>query len=184
MTSRNLFDCRGVGYDPAMRDVRDSVDDMVEAWQREWPPYDVAPREVLMRVSRIQMLIERRSKAVLAEHDLTFYGYKILSVLRRAGPDFQVTPGELSRGLYVMSGTLTHQLDQLEEAGLVTRKPDPSDRRGVLVQLTARGKDQIEAALIANNAIQQQALAPLTAEERTAAEDILRKVLHHLERDA
>jgi DNA-binding MarR family transcriptional regulator len=154
---------------------------MIEAWQREWPQYDVAPREMLMRLSRIQTLIERQAKAVLAEHGLTFYGYKILAVLRRAGPDYQVTPGDLSRGLYVMSGTLTHQLDQLEEAGLVTRLPDPSDRRGVLVKLTAKGKRQIETALIANNARQQQALAPLTPEERAAAENILRKVLIHLE---
>lgn len=160
---------------------RDTVDDVIEAWQREWPEYDVAPREMLMRLNRIQILLERRTKALLAEHRLTYYGFKILAVLRRAGPDYQVTPGELSRSLYVMSGTLTHQLDQLEEAGLVTRLPDPNDRRGVLVKLTDNGKRQVEAALLANNARDQQALAPLTPEEREAGEDILRKMLIVLE---
>lgn len=160
---------------------RDTVDDVIESWHREWPEYEVAPRAMLMRLSRIQTLLERRTKALLADYGLTFYGFKILAVLRRAGPDYQATPGELSRSLYVMSGTLTHQLDQLEEAGLVTRLPDPNDRRGVLVQLTDHGKRQVEAALLANNARDQQALASLTPEERAAAEDILRKVLLHLE---
>ncbi len=160
---------------------RDTVDDVIDAWHREWPEYDVAPRAMLMRLSRIQILLERRTKTLLTEYGLTYYGFKILAVLRRAGPDYQVTPGELSRSLYVMSGTLTHQLDQLEEAGLVTRLPDPNDRRGVLVQLTNKGKRKVEAALVANNARDQQALAPLTSEEREAAEDILRKMLILLE---
>ena len=132
-------------------------------------------------VDRLAPSLAANAKAVLAEHGLTYYGFKILAVLRRSGPDYQVTPGELSRSLYVMSGTLTHQLDQLEEAGLVSRLPDPNDRRGVLVQLTDQGKRQIEAALVANSARQQQALAPLSPEERAAAADILRKLLIHLE---
>ena len=34
---------------------------------------------------------------------------------------------------------MTNRVDQLAEAGLVRREPDPQDRRGVLVTLTAAG---------------------------------------------
>ena len=171
---------RGVGYHPGMTEERDIVDQVLADWHEAWPEYAVAPRELLMRIARIDSLLERRTKAIVANHDLTFYGFKILTVLRRAAPAFRLTPTEISRSLYVMSGTLTHQLDQLEEAGLVTRQPDPNDRRGVLVQLSAEGCRRVEAAILANHAAQLQALAPLTAEERRLAADVLRKLLRPL----
>jgi DNA-binding MarR family transcriptional regulator len=167
-----------------MERERDVVDDVIEEWNREWPQYDVAPRELFMRLARIATHLERRTKAVLSEHGLTFYGFKILTALRRAGPTYRLTPGELSRTLIVFSGTLTHQLDQLEEAGLITRLPDPNDRRGVLVELTDLGRSRVETALLANNRQQKLALAPLSPEERDQASAILRKVLIHLEEGA
>ena len=36
------------------------------------------------------------------------------------------------------SGT-TKRLDKLEDAGLITREPDPNDRRGTLIALTDKG---------------------------------------------
>ena len=41
---------------------------------------------------------------------------------------------------------MTNRIDQLERAGRVARHPDPDDRRGVLVQLTASGLATVNAA--------------------------------------
>jgi len=44
------------------------------------------------------------------------------------------------------SGGMTNRLDRLEHAGWIARDDDPTDRRGVLVTLTAKGRRLIDAA--------------------------------------
>ena len=58
------------------------------------------------------------------------------------GPPLPADPGALLRQTLVTSGTMTNRVDRLAERGLVERCPDPSDRRGVLVRLTAAGQDR------------------------------------------
>src|SRR5262245_14086682 len=120
----------------------DSVDDMLAEWHREWPELNTSTKAVLSRIGRIADDLDRRFKTTLAAHQLTNYGFKLLSVLRRAGPPYHQTATELARRLLVSSGAMTNQIDQLEHAGMVVRVPDPADRRVVLVQLTAAGRER------------------------------------------
>ncbi len=43
------------------------------------------------------------------------------------------TPSELARHTGLTSGAATAMLDRLEKAGLITRQPNPHDRRGTLI---------------------------------------------------
>jgi DNA-binding MarR family transcriptional regulator len=160
---------------------RDSVDETLEQWSREWPELDVEAKKVINRVGRVSVQFDRRFKATLAGQDLSYYAFKLLATLRRAGPPYQLTPTELSRSQLVSSGTMTHQIDQLEEAGLVERQPDPSDRRGSLVTLTAAGRERIDRALLANAEDELAAVAALSPEDRATLERLLRKLLRSLE---
>ena len=63
---------------------------------------------------------------------LTKEEFKVLIALH-AGPR---THGALCRELDVSTGAMTNRLDKLERAALVTPVRDPSDRRGVLLELT------------------------------------------------
>jgi DNA-binding MarR family transcriptional regulator len=47
----------------------------------------------------------------------------------------------------ITSGGLTKRLDRLEHAALISRHPDPDDRRGTLVRLTTEGREVIDDAL-------------------------------------
>lgn len=51
---------------------------------------------------------------------------------------------ELAAKMGVTTGTLTVTVDRLEKRGLVTRAPNASDRRSVLVELTGRGRALFE----------------------------------------
>ena len=163
---------------------RDSVDDTIADWAREMPELDTSAKRVLARIGRISDHLDRQFKVTLTAHELSYYGFKLLAALRRAGPPFRLTPTELSRRLLVASGTLTNQIDQLQDAGLVVRIPDPDDRRVVLVELSREGQHRIDAALRAHAADELAALAPLTEAERSTLIPGLRKLLSALEEDA
>ncbi|HLJ99904.1 MAG TPA: MarR family transcriptional regulator, partial [Streptosporangiaceae bacterium] len=130
-----------------MESLRDEVDELVAAWQAQRPDLDVAPLQVLSRVSRLARHLDIARRAAFADHGLEQWEFDVLSALRRQGPPFQLTPGALLRATLVTSGTMTNRIDRLEAAGLVRREPDPGDKRGVLVTLTISGVERADAAL-------------------------------------
>jgi DNA-binding MarR family transcriptional regulator len=127
--------------------LRDEVDELVAGWHTERPDLDVEPLQVLSRVSRLAKHLDRARTAAFASHDLQVWEFDVLSALRRQGPPYQMSPGALLHATLVTSGTMTNRIDRLAEAGLVSRHPDPQDKRGVLVTLTARGRAAVDAAL-------------------------------------
>ncbi len=136
--------------------MRDEVDRLIEAWRRERPDLDVAPMEVLSRVSRLARHLDRARSQAFETHGLESWEFDVLAALRRAGKPYQLSPGRLLKETLVTSGTMTNRVDRLTARGLVERLPDPGDRRGVLVQLTDTGRDSVDAAM-----------ADLLAHERT-----------------
>ena len=56
---------------------------------------------------------------------------------------------------------MTNRVDRLAARGFVERLPDPHDRRGVLVRLTAEGKATVDGAFEALLAAEADLLAEL-----------------------
>lgn len=127
--------------------TRDEVDTIVEAWHRERPDLDVAPMEVLSRISRLARHLDRIRANAFSAHDLESWEFDVLAALRRSGPPYRLSPGQLLRETLVTSGTMTNRVDRLAARGLVARQDHPDDRRGVLVQLTQAGKDAVDTSM-------------------------------------
>jgi len=127
--------------------VSDEVDDIVTRWRTERPDLDVAPMQVLSRVSRLARHLDRARRAAFAAHGLEAWEFDVLSALRRQGSPYQLSPGALLRVTLVTSGTMTNRIDRLEARGLVQRQDDPQDKRGVLVELTVAGLGRVDAAM-------------------------------------
>ncbi len=156
--------------------MRDEVDRLVEAWRRERPDLDVEPMEVLSRVSRVSRQLDVARRAAFADHGIEQWEFDVLAALRRAGSPYQLSPGRLLRETLVTSGTMTNRVDRLEGRGLVERLPDPRDRRGVLVQLTARGRETVDGALAGLLELERPLLSALGDEERDQLAGLLRKL--------
>lgn len=75
------------------------------------------------------------------------------------------------------SGTMTNRVDRLAARGFVERYPDPDDRRGVIVRLTAEGKTAVDGAFEALLEAEKSLLAGLPARERTRLAALLRTLL-------
>ena len=156
---------------------RDEVDDLVGAWRDQRPDLDVEPLQVLSRVSRLARHLDIARRGAFAAHGLESWEFDVLSALRRAGPPFQLTPGALLRATLVTSGTMTNRIDRLAAAGLVSREPDPRDRRGVLVTLSERGKAVVDAAFSDLLEREHALLASLGHDQRQVLADLLRTLL-------
>jgi DNA-binding MarR family transcriptional regulator len=157
--------------------LRDEVDDLTAAWRDQRPDLDVEPLHVLSRVSRLARHLDIARRSAFTAHGLESWEFDVLSALRRAGPPFQLTPGALLRANLVTSGTMTNRIDRLAESGLVFREPDPRDRRGVLVTLSERGREVVDAAFTDLLDREQALLAGLPADQRRVLADLLRTLL-------
>ena len=161
----------------------DEVDRLVAAWQRERPDLDVRPLEVLSRVTRLAHHLDRARSTAFATHSLETWEFDVLAALRRAGPPYLLSPGQLVAQTLVTSGTMTHRLNRLEERGLVERLPDPSDRRGVRVRLTGRGRQRVDAALADLLDRERELLRGLSLAEQRALSSALRRLVAPFEVD-
>jgi DNA-binding MarR family transcriptional regulator len=155
----------------------DEVDRLIAAWTRERPDLDAGPLQVLSRVGRLARLLDLARAAAFAHHDLQAWEFDVLSALRRAGGSCTLTAGALMRETLVASGTMTNRIDRLAGRGLVERLADPSDRRGVLVGLTANGRRRVDAALTDLLEREGPLLAPLTGRQQETLADLLRRLL-------
>ncbi|HKQ00446.1 MAG TPA: MarR family transcriptional regulator [Actinomycetes bacterium] len=133
--------------------------------------------EVIARVSRVARVLERHVEEIFAVYGLARGGFDVLAALRRSGPPYRLSPTELYRSFLISSSAITNRIDRLEEVGLVVRMPDPHDRRGVLVGLTARGHRLIDEAVEAHLANEAQLLSSLTSGERETLVELLSKLL-------
>jgi DNA-binding MarR family transcriptional regulator len=155
---------------------RDGVDEISEQWQRERPELDHSPIGIIGRVSRLAREIEARLEPVYKDHGLEPGWHDVLATLRRQGPPYRLRPTDFSGSLMLTSSGTTKRLDKLEQAGLIARSPDPGDRRGILITLTDKGRDVIDATTVAHLANERNILGALTEQEQRRLADLLRKL--------
>src|SRR4051795_6133132 len=155
----------------------DEVDELVAAWRRERTDLDLAPVEVFSRISRLARLLDRARRDAFIAHDVEPWEFDVLAALRRAGRPYRLSPGRLLRETMVTSGTMTNRIDRLAERGLVERSPDPHDRRGVLVGLTAAGKRAVDGAFETLLGSERELLAELSAGERRELAGLLKRLM-------
>jgi DNA-binding MarR family transcriptional regulator len=132
---------------PERHPIHDDVDEIVDAWRRERPDLDPEPMHVMSRISRLARRLDLDRSSAFARHGMDGWEFDVLSTLRRAGPPYELSPGDLVRATLVTSGTMTNRIDRLTARGWVERAPSPRDRRSVIVRLTDDGRTAVDAAL-------------------------------------
>jgi DNA-binding MarR family transcriptional regulator len=154
----------------------DHVDRVVDQWMHERPDLDPSPIRIIGRISRLSRNIDRRLDVVFGSHGLEAWEYDVLASLRRSGPPYELTAGELLDALMITSGAVTNRIDRLEARGYVRRRKSSADKRVVLIRLTAAGRAAIDAAAPDHLANEAAILADLSPAEQRQLERLLRKV--------
>ena len=160
---------------------RDHIDGILAQWRRERPDLDTAPMGLIGRLFRAEHFADAALAEGLAEHHLQAGWFDLLAALRRAGSPYELNPTQLMYSTMLSSGGMTKRLDRLEGAGLVERRPDPSDRRGTLIRLTRQGRTTIDQAVNAHVANEERLLSSLTLAQKRTLDGLLRTLLASLE---
>ena len=157
------------------------MDKLIESWIGELPGVDLEIEGAVERIQWISRKIRRRMDETLADHQLSFEEWGLLGHLKLGGPPYASTPGKLAEKQDLSSGAMTNRLDRLEEAGLVRRRPDPTDRRSLQVELTDKGHELWLKTVHAQAAKEAAIGAALNERELAQLNNLLRKVLSGFE---
>ena len=113
--------------------------------------------------ARVTRRLIESERPLLAAHGLTMWGYVALTHLARGPAETQLA---LAAAIGHDKTRLIGVLDALERDGLITREPDPDDRRARLVHITPRGRERHAAAVADIRVMESEVLADLTAAEQ------------------
>jgi len=142
-----------------------------EPAQRRLPPALAKQTGFLLRVAFV-----RASEIGAAEvpEGMTVRFYGVLLTLTELGPRSQ---HELSQLLHVNRTMMVALIDSMEEAGLVERRRNPSDRRSYALEPTASGRHTLEELGSAVDRAEAELTRGLTADERRRLHELLSLVV-------
>jgi DNA-binding MarR family transcriptional regulator len=157
-------------------DAHDQLDRMLDQWRGARPEIDADGMALVPRVMRLAYLYGSEMTRLSRSFGLKQGWLDVLSALRRVGSPYRMPASELARWVLLSSGGMTSRLDRMEEAGLVRRQPNPADRRGVLIELTPRGRRVIDDSIDAHLALYEQLLSRvLTKSQQRTFIELMRK---------
>jgi DNA-binding MarR family transcriptional regulator len=110
---------------------------------------------------------------VLATHDVSMWGYSVLTAL----DDTPVrTQAALAEAIGADKSRIIGTLDELQQAGLIERTPDPADRRVRLLSITPEGRRVRRSVRKEIQVQEEQVLTTLAPADRTTFLRILQEL--------
>ena len=125
-------------------------------------------------LAKTHVAIREQGNQILAPLDLDVVSYGSLLVLNEHGT---LSQQALAEAIRCDRTTMVAIVDRLEEAGYVERHRNPSDRRAYALEITDRGREALSAASARVESIEDEFLAPLSADERSSLRELLRRLL-------
>jgi DNA-binding MarR family transcriptional regulator len=176
--TRKPTEAQQSGNGPEPHEATDfDVEEHVRRAVTTWPQIDPEVEGIVVRIEKAARYLHQAGRASLGRVGLTKEEFNVLIALH-SGPR---SHGSLCRELLVSTGAMTNRLDKLEHRGLITRSRDPHDRRGVLLELTASGREIIDQYVEIGSDRERQLLAGLSNTERRRLNSLLRELLASLQ---
>lgn len=159
-----------------MLETPDEVDRVIADWHRQRPEIDASSIDIFGRLARLLPLHRAAVAQFHQRWNLNEAAFDVLSGLRRSGPPFRRTVGELATSSLLTPSAITLRLDNLEQAGLVRRVRGATDRRLVHAELTAEGLRRIDEVFEEYIELERDMLGSFTATEREQLAQLLRRL--------
>jgi DNA-binding MarR family transcriptional regulator len=127
-------------------------------------------------ITQLAVHARRLVYAGFAEADARGYHYRLLAALQEFGPMSQAV---LGRRCSVDRSDVVNAINELTGQGSVERAPDPADRRRNTVTITDEGRSRLRRMDEVLDRVQDDLLAPLSADERRLLVALLGRLLEH-----
>ena len=157
--------------------IADILDDTVATWREERPDLDFDSMALFLKMSAIVQSVIDDFRADLGELGITVSEFDVLATLRRSGSRAVLTPSHIAHVAMVKPSGLAHRLAQLEQRGLISRTPDPADRRSALIRITSTGRKIVDQAIEILVAHKNAALAILSERQHDNLASLLDKII-------
>ncbi|MFJ6215500.1 MarR family winged helix-turn-helix transcriptional regulator [Streptomyces sp. NPDC092296] len=160
-----------------------AISEQVAVYQREFPNVDPQVETIVSTLTRLA----RRMSVAYSRH-LTDLGvspadWEVMKALIVAGSPYRLGPGELAKRIGLTPAAMTHRVDRMKAAGLVTRSRDESNRVRVNIELTELGREKwlesMRMAAVFEEALLQDADPAARADLAAALGRMLRRVEEH-----
>ena len=161
---------------------QDHVDRFLDSVRDELPGLDLTVEGIVDRIMGLDRRLRRMMEETLSERELSWGEWKVLGLLRQAGPPYRRSPGYLAVHAELSSGAMTNRLDRLEEAGLIRRRPDTGDRRSIHVELTELGGKAYDDSASAQASKEALVASALNEREQEQLNNLLRRLMLAAER--
>jgi DNA-binding MarR family transcriptional regulator len=143
-------------------------------------PPSKPPRELVKSTSfllkRLGYAIKERTMEAFEERGANPYQHGILCSLSESRAE---TQSQIADALGYDRSWLVGLLDELEDEGLIERKPDPADRRRNVVTLKPEGQARLLELRDVSKRVEDEFLTPLTKTERQQLHGLLQKLAEH-----
>ena len=133
--------------------------------------------DLLALFTQASKLLREAADEAMSRHGVRVGQHIVLSALWEQDG---LTPGEIARRLGTTTPTIVNTATRMEDAWLVTRRPDPADARLVRLHLTSRGRSARDPVRDARAALERHATATLTATELDHLRSALTKIIAQL----
>lgn len=129
--------------------------------------------ELWVVLARATDAVSRHARADIARHGLADAEFGVLELLYHKGP---LPVCEAQRRILLQSGSTTYVVDKLVRKKLLRRTPNPTDKRGTLLVLTASGRALMSRIFPEHAETIQRAMAGLSRDELRQAARLVRKL--------
>jgi DNA-binding MarR family transcriptional regulator len=162
-------------------DRHPTLDEQIAIYQREYRDLDPQVEKVVNALSRLDRRMSVAYGRQLATLGLGAAEWEVLKELVMAGEPYQLWPGTIAKRLGLTAAAMTHRIDRMLTAGLVTRERDEENRTRVIIGITDLGREKWLQIMRSASVFEEELLQDLTNAERCVLGELLTRVLRRVE---
>ncbi|SFL81339.1 DNA-binding transcriptional regulator, MarR family [Streptomyces pini] len=166
---------------PSDQDRGPTLDEQIAIYQREYGELDPQVEKIVNALSRLDRRMSVAYGRQLSTLGLNHAEWEVLKELVMAGRPYQLGPGALAKRLGLTPAAMTHRIDRMATAGLVTRERDENNRVRVIVELTDDGREKWLQVMRMASVFEEDLLQDLSGEERVTLGELLTRLLRRVE---